>query len=155
MNPTSNENLPLARQEWMRLLALAPEEELCRFMRPFAARVPHSFLRKPESGLLMTEGKTGNIRFNLGEMLITRCAIILSGEQERRGFAWISGNRPEHASLAALCDALMQLPEYHKPFSEQLFCVLYSKEAEKRAAKERETAPTRVEFFTMVRGEDE
>ena len=154
MNQTYSDNVPLSRQEWMRLLALAPEEEVCRFMRPFAARVPHSYLRKPESGLLMAEGKTGSTRFNLGEILVTRCAVILSEEQGCQGFAWITGNRPEHASLAALCDALMQLPEYHKPFSEQFFPLLHRKEAQRRVAMEQETAPTRVEFFTMVRGED-
>ena len=154
MTRTDIEDLPLSRSEWMRLLALAPEDEICRFMRPLAASVPHSFLRKPESGLLMTEGRTGTTRFNLGEMLVTRCAVVLNEGPGYQGFAWISGNRSEHAALAALGDALMQLPEYYERLSEQLFATLRRKEIERRAAAAREVAPTRVDFFTMVRGED-
>ena len=154
MNTSHTQAATLSRQGWMRLLALAPEQDLCCFMRPFAERLDYSFLRKPESGLLMVEGKTGSTRFNLGEMLITRCAVALNSQQTLHGYAWISGNRPEHALSAALCDAMMQLPEYYKPFSEQLFPLLLFKEAQQRAMAEQEAAPTRVEFFTMVRGED-
>ena len=138
----------------MRLLALAPEQLLDVFIRPVAQRTAYSFLRKPEAGLVMVEGQTGTTRFNLGEMLVTRCTVRLQGEQECLGYAWVQGNKPEHAILAALGDAFMQLPEYNKPFTEQLFSVLQQKEQERKLTQEHEVAPTRVEFFTMVRGED-
>ncbi len=144
----------LCRQDWMRLLALAKQEDVSRFMRPFADTLQYSFLRKPESGLVMVEGKTGSTRFNLGEMLITRCAVALLEAQGCHGYAWVAGNSPEHAALAALCDAMMQLAEYNKIFSEQFFPFLICKEKERNAARVKEVAPTRVEFFTLVRGED-
>ena len=144
---------PLSRAQWMRLLALAPEQLLDAFIRPVAQRTAYSFLRKPEAGLVMVEGQTGATRFNLGEMLVTRCTVRLQGEQECLGYAWVQGNKPEHATLAALGDAFMQLAEYNKPFTEQLFFVLQQKEQERKLAQEQEVAPTRVEFFTMVRGE--
>ena len=100
------------------LLALAPEGTLRDLLQPLAQAVSYNVLRRPEAGLLMVEGKTGGTRFNLGEMLVTRCAVSLShppaqaGEPGRpvQGYAWICGNRPRHAELAALGDALMQPP---------------------------------------------
>ena len=64
----------LTRPQWMRLLALAPEGTLRDLLQPLAQAVSYTFLRRPEAGLLMVEGKTGGTRFNLGEMLVTRVA---------------------------------------------------------------------------------
>jgi alpha-D-ribose 1-methylphosphonate 5-triphosphate synthase subunit PhnG len=164
----------LTRPQWMRLLALASEDALQELLRPLVQAVSYTFLRRPEAGLLMVEGKTGGARFNLGEMLITRCAVTLSSAPEQQdgaepsanaghaalpdspvqGYAWICGNRPRHAELAALCDALMQLPDYATRLSMELFDHLRALEAREAAEEERKTAPTRVDFFTLARGED-
>ncbi len=164
----------LTRPQWMRLLALAPEDTLQESLRPLAEAVNYTFLRRPEAGLLMVEGKTGGARFNLGEMLVTRCAVTLSPASEQQngseqsasaghsalpdspvqGYAWICGNRPRHAELAALCDALMQLPDYATRLSMELFDHLRAHEAHEAAEEECTTAPTRVDFFTLARGED-
>ncbi|MDY0259453.1 MAG: phosphonate C-P lyase system protein PhnG [Desulfovibrio sp.] len=170
----SKNAVALTRPQWMRLLALAPEDTLQELLHPLAQAVSYTFLRRPEAGLLMVEGKTGGARFNLGEMLITRCAVTLSpapGQQDGaapsasagryalpdspvQGYAWICGNRPRHAELAALCDALMQLPGYATRLSLELFDHLRAREAHEAAEEERATAPTRVDFFTLARGED-
>ena len=152
----------LTRPQWMRLLALAPESTLQELLQPLAQAISYTFLRRPEAGLLMVEGKTGGRRFNLGEMLITRCAVTLSSQSAEadqsddpvQGHAWICGNSPRHAELAALGDALMQLPGYTTRLGMELFEHLRAHEAREAAEEERKTAPTRVDFFTLARGED-
>lgn len=156
----------LTRPQWMRLLALAPEGALQDLLQPLAQAVSYTFLRRPEAGLLMVEGKTSGTRFNLGEILVTRCAISLShppahppaqaGEPGRpvQGYAWICGNRPRHAELAALGDALMQLPGYATLLRADLFDHLRDLEKQEAAEEERQIAPTRVNFFTLARGEN-
>jgi alpha-D-ribose 1-methylphosphonate 5-triphosphate synthase subunit PhnG len=95
-------------------------------------------------------GATG-APFNLGEMTVTRCALTLdTGEV---GHAYIQGRRKEDAETAALIDALMQTA-----ISQTLrTSVLEPLEAEMntaKAARAAKAAATKVDFFTMVRGED-
>lgn len=152
----------LTRPQWMRLLALAPEGTLQELLQPLAQAVSYSFLRRPEAGLLMVEGKTGGQRFNLGEMLITRCAVTLSSQSVEagqsgepvQGYAWICGNSPRHAELAALGDALMQMPHYAARLTVEIFNHLRVLEEQDAVEEVRRAAPTRVDFFTLVRGED-
>ena len=59
----------------------------------------------------------------------------------------------EKARLAAVFDALLQLPE-HAPAVERLLADIAARIAAEDARKARETAATRVDFFTMVRGDD-
>ena len=148
------------RQRRMAALALADEKAL----EAEAARIfdsfSYTFLRRPEAGLVMLEGRAGNAgqRFNLGEMLITRCVVRLEAQDNKaitEGYAFIQGNRPRHAELAAVFDALMQLEDWAESLDRLLIEPLLAgreKQLQKRAD---ETARTKVDFFTLVRGEDE
>jgi alpha-D-ribose 1-methylphosphonate 5-triphosphate synthase subunit PhnG len=114
-----------------------------------------SWLRKPECGLVMVRGRIGGggSAFNLGEVTVTRCAVALdSGEA---GFSWIMGRDGEKARLAALFDALWQDPERRSEIESRIVApALAARESADRTSAE-QTAATRVDFFTMVRGEDE
>ncbi len=107
----------------------------------------------------MLEGQAGEggLRFNLGEMLVTRCVVSLSHEEHgiRQGYAYIQGNRPEHATAAAVCDALMQLPDYAALLTRLLLIPLHQEKLRQKDVQSQKTAETKVDFFTMVRGEDE
>ena len=96
-------------------------------------------------------GNTGDA-FNMGEALATRCVVSL--KDGCLGYAWILGEDARRAELAALYDALWQRDGYAEPLDRELLPAL---EAE-RARRVREDAaavePTRVDFFTLVRGED-
>ena len=149
----------------MAALALADEA----FLETAASGLPadlarYTFLRRPEAGLLMVEGRTGNSgeRFNIGEMLVTRCVILLAPPdgEVAEGYAFIRGNRPRHAELAALFDALLQREErgIENRLPESLERTLIAPLCEQRRQtleqRARESAPTRVNFFTLVRGEN-
>ncbi len=162
MQDTVNKEMP--RQRWMRAFALSDTKTLEEALRNISPLPHYSYLRKPESGMIMLEGKAGSTgqRFNLGEMLVTRCAIALSieGETEKspakyEGHAYVMGNNPRHAAMAAVLDALMQDPKFTDHLEESLVSVIVEKHNKKQEAKAATTAASKVDFLTMVRGEDE
>jgi alpha-D-ribose 1-methylphosphonate 5-triphosphate synthase subunit PhnG len=142
------------RREWMSLMARAPAglvTETCRFLED----TPPAFgwLRAPETGGVMVQGRAGGTgaAFNLGEMTVTRCALRLeSGEV---GHSLVQGRDKRKARLAALCDALMQTDRAGE-IREKVLGPVAAAMAAAKAEKQGKAAATKVDFFTMVRGED-
>lgn len=141
------------RRAWMSLLAKAPADRLNALWQAYGAAPKFHWLRAPEIGASMVRGRLGGTGapFNLGEMTLTRCALQLeSGEV---GHGYVQGRDKQKAEIAALVDALMQGPEAAaaeaailKPLGDEL--------AEAKTARAEKAAATKVDFFTMVRGED-
>lgn len=69
------------------------------------------------------------------------------------GIAYVLGRDKRRAELVALADALLQTPERHERLRAALIEPFRARLAQARAARSGEIATTRVEFFTMVRGE--
>lgn len=151
MKDTFDENAP--RKAWMSLLAKAPEGRVATLMDNAMHRPAFSWLRKPEIGSTMVRGRAGGTgaAFNLGEMTVTRCALALtSGEV---GHAYIQGRRKADAEAAALVDALMQT-DAAAHLRVAVLDPLESELAARKATRAAKAAATKVDFFTMVRGED-
>lgn len=112
----------------------------------------YGFLRSPEVGLTMVRGRaegTGQ-PFNLGEMTLTRCVVQLD---ELTGFGYVAGRSKRHAELAAVCDGLLQHPGWHDRVQAQVIIPLQAAAQAKRERQAAEVESTRVNFFTMLRGE--
>jgi alpha-D-ribose 1-methylphosphonate 5-triphosphate synthase subunit PhnG len=142
----------LDRRRWMSVLALASTEELAAY---WPATVPRfRRLRGPEIGLAMVRARAGGtgVRFNLGEITVTRCAVQLADGTV--GHAWVGGRRPEHAERAAVLDGLLQQPARRVELEAAIIEPLERAQAARRRAVVARSASSRVEFFTMVRGED-
>jgi alpha-D-ribose 1-methylphosphonate 5-triphosphate synthase subunit PhnG len=110
-------------------------------------------LRAPEIGTVMVRGRAGALGapFNLGEMTVTRCALRVADGTV--GMAHVQGRDPDHARRAAIADALLQGPraaELHAAVLDPLARA----EADRRKRRADRAQTTRVEFFTLVRGED-
>jgi alpha-D-ribose 1-methylphosphonate 5-triphosphate synthase subunit PhnG len=107
-------------------------------------------LRRPETGLVMTRGRMGGdgAPFNLGEATVTRAAVRLATGET--GFAYRLGRDAATARLSAILDALVQRGEAVEAALEPVARRL----ADEAETARRRTAATRVNFFTMVRGED-
>ena len=143
----------LARAQWMSLLAQAEPAELARAMEPFAsAAAATTWLRPPQTGLYMLRGRIGGSgpQFNLGEVSVTRCSVQIG---ERIGHAWVRGGNSHHAELAACVDALMQDAEQRPQLHVQVLQPLRESLDRRRATASRKAAASKVEFFTVVRGE--
>ena len=121
-----------------------------RFLRP---KPPNASLREPENGLVMLRGRIGGdgAPFNLGEATVSRAAVRLaSGEV---GFGYALGRDREKARLIALCDALVQSSNFAAAVENDVVAPLRANLAAQRQQRAAETAATRVDFYTMVRGE--
>jgi len=110
-------------------------------------------LREPENGLVMVRGRVGGdgAPFNLGEATVSRAAVRLSSGEV--GFGYTLGRDREKARLIALCDAMVQSAELAGAIETQVVAPLRAAMIEKRNRKSAEAAATRVDFYTLVRGE--
>lgn len=142
------------RRGWMGLLARAAPARLAALLPDGEAQLAGAtWLRPPEIGAVMVRGRMGGtgVPFNLGEMTVTRCALRLPSGAV--GMAHVQGRDRDHARRAALIDALMQGPEA-AAVRAAVLDPLAAREAARRDARAQKAAATRVEFFTLVRGED-
>lgn len=114
---------------------------------------PYDLLRAPEIGMAMVKGKTageGQV-FNVGEVTVTRSAVKLpSGEV---GFGYLVGRDKKASELIALADAYLQSESsesWQKKLIEPLALLLTTE----KEALMKKVQTTKVDFFTLVRGED-
>ncbi len=136
------------------LLAKASADELQAAWDKLPDKPDVKAVRGPETGLVMVRGRIGGggAPFNLGEATVTRATVLLPSGVA--GHAHALGTDKTKARLAAIFDALWQ-EEATRSFVES--ALLGPVEARVAAEDNRtaeETAATRVDFFTMVRGED-
>jgi alpha-D-ribose 1-methylphosphonate 5-triphosphate synthase subunit PhnG len=110
-------------------------------------------LRQPENGLVMVRGRIGGdgAAFNLGEATVSRAAVRLSSGEI--GFGYVLGRDKAKARMIALCDALIQTRDRSGMIEAQIVTPLREAMVAARAQRAAEAAATRVDFYTMVRGE--
>jgi len=140
---------PPDRREALGLLARAPASRLAELLPD---PPPHDVLRMPEIGTVMVRGRAGGTgsAFNLGEITVTRASVRLGSGHVGHGY--VQGRDKGHALRAALVDAMGQADPAGIA---GILTTLRGEEDASRAAVAAEAAATRVEFFTLVRGEDE
>ena len=139
----------------MAVLAQAPASDIARGLERAGDGVEFTELRPAETGLVMVRGRIGGngAPFNAGEATVTRAAVQLATGE--KGFAYVLGRDARKARLAALCDALWQSPAHRDDVETHVLAPLRAAQHEARAQARAQTAATRVDFFTLVRGEDE
>jgi alpha-D-ribose 1-methylphosphonate 5-triphosphate synthase subunit PhnG len=143
-----------SRRAAMAVLADAEVDEIARGLRAVTDLPDYVDLRAPETGLVMLRGRIGGegAPFNFGEATVTRATVrIASGEV---GFAYVLGRDPRKARLSAVCDALWQNEHYRAAVERDVLAPIRARAEAERAQRRAETAATRVDFFTLVRGED-
>ena len=141
------------RKRWMSAFARTDADHLQKLFDDVGAEMHFDILRPAESGSVMVRGRAGGTGqlFNVGEMTVTRCTVR-SGESVV-GHGYIAGRDRKHAEVAACLDALFQGLEPTQ--AETIVQSLEQEIVTKASARQQASAPTRVEFFTMVRGENE
>lgn len=141
------------RRAWMGLLARAPAGRAAALLDACGARPAFDWLRRPEVGTVMVRGRAGatGAPFNLGEMTVTRCALRLGDGTV--GHGWVQGRDRGAAEAAALLDARLRTAE-GPALRAAVLDPLAAEEAERRAERAGRAAATRVDFLTLVRGED-
>jgi alpha-D-ribose 1-methylphosphonate 5-triphosphate synthase subunit PhnG len=140
------------RQAAMTVLAHSDAAEIARHLDAIALP-PNENLREPENGLVMVRGRIGGdgAPFNLGEATVSRAAVRLATGEV--GFGYALGRDRTKARMIALCDALIQTSDHTDTVESQVLAPLRAAMISKRNRKAAETAATRVDFYTLVRGE--
>ncbi len=142
------------RREALAVLARADSKEIAHGLRQLDDNLAYSEPRPPEIGLVMLRGRIGSrgAPFNAGEATVTRAAVQLSSGET--GFGYVLGRDREKARLIALCDALWQVDDKREAVETRVLAPLRQQQQEKTDLERARTAATRVDFFTLVRGED-
>jgi alpha-D-ribose 1-methylphosphonate 5-triphosphate synthase subunit PhnG len=140
------------RKAAMAVLAHSDAAEIARCLEPLAVPT-YEDLREPENGLVMLRGRIGGdgAPFNLGEATVSRAAVRLATGEV--GFGYVLGRDRRKAQMIALCDALVQSNEFSEAVEANVLTPLRAAMVSERDRRAAETAATRVDFYTMVRGE--
>ena len=142
------------RQKWMALLARAPQPMLDLALTAHTDVAPQ-WLRRPETGLMMVQGRAGGTgeRFNLGEVTVTRCALRLAqaADEAPVGVAYVLGRSHRQAHMAAVADALLQDPAQHHELALTLLEPVRRHLLFKQAQRHERAQTTKVDFLTVAR----
>jgi alpha-D-ribose 1-methylphosphonate 5-triphosphate synthase subunit PhnG len=147
----------LERKKWMSLLAKAPSELLTTtfldVMERYGLTPDYTWLRKPEIGGVMVQARAGatGSPFNFGEMTVTRCSLKLDNGDV--GHAYVQGRDKDKAEKAAIIDAYLR-GEKAQIFVSDILAPIENALLSVRKTREQKAAKTKVDFFTLVRGED-
>lgn len=138
----------------MRICAEATAEELRRALGACGDVLEAEDVRPPEAGLIMLRGRIGGdgAAFNIGEATVTRAVVRLPGGT--LGYSYLLGRSAERARLAAIVDALAQDEGWRERLDETLVAPVTVRREAALAEQREQAAATRVNFFTLVRGED-
>lgn len=142
------------RQHWMSILAKANADQLISISDNLVSLEEFETIRAAEVGLTQVRGRMGGTgsKFNLGDMTITRC--VLRSKQGHYGHSYVAGRNKDHATRAAQLDALLQQENQQDELIDTVIKPLEQALAEQAQQKAQEVAQTKVNFFTLVRGED-
>ncbi len=141
-----------ARKRALDVLAAAPAKALAERWAAFGDQPAHQRIRGPEIGLVMVRGRAGGggAPFNLGEATVSRASVrIVTGEV---GHGYCLGRDLDKAEAIAVIDALRQRDATR--IDAEIIAPLEVLGAEHDDVRAAETAATRVDFFTMVRGDN-
>lgn len=141
-----------ARQHWLSVLAHAPRAMLAERAAALMA-LPFDTLRAPEIGLVMLQARVaqGGDRFHLGEATVTRCVLRHRDASGRVtvGVGYVLGRDTERVDWMARIDALLQQPHWRQRLMADVVAPLAATLAYERADRQRETATSRVQFYTL------
>ncbi|OAT50980.1 PhnG family protein [Kluyvera georgiana ATCC 51603] len=142
------------RQRWMSVLSHSDPANIAEKMVALNIIADYKTIRAPETGLVQLQGRMGGTgeRFFAGDATLTRAAVRLSNGTV--GYSWVLGRDKAHAERCALIDALMQQPIHFQTLLETLITPLEADRTARIAARQAEINASRVDFFTLVRGDN-
>ena len=142
------------RQRWMRVLAHSQPAALAARMNALGLTPDYDTIRAPEIGLVQIQARMGGTgeRFFAGDATLTRAAIRL--HSGTLGYGYVLGRDKAHAERCAVIDALLQEQPHFQTLMETLISPLEADRAARIAARQAEVNTSRVDFFTLVRGDN-
>jgi alpha-D-ribose 1-methylphosphonate 5-triphosphate synthase subunit PhnG len=151
MSSSADASSPARRQRWLSVLAKAPAARLAELWDRLGPVPAHTFLRRPETGLVMVKGRISGsgAPFCAGEMTATRAAVRLATGEV--GIGYVGGRSARQAEIAAVVDALGQRPEWRDRLETAIVAPLEAEAQARHRAIAARAAATKVDFFTVAR----
>jgi alpha-D-ribose 1-methylphosphonate 5-triphosphate synthase subunit PhnG len=142
------------RKDRMAVLARGNTARLQELWLTLGLDPSYRMLRGPEFGLVMLRGRIGGNEqaFNLGEASVTRASVKL--QDGAVGHAMALGRDATKARLSAVIDALCSDDDVAARIDAAVIEPIRAELDQADETVRRQTAATRVDFFTMARGED-
>jgi len=152
--PEPTDDRTKARRHRLSVLAQSNASLLTQRWNDLGIDPECELVRGPEIGLLALRGRMGGggAPFNLGEATATRATVRLA--DGTTGHAMVLGRDQAKVKLAAVIDALTRDEAMAARLDEAIIAPLEAAIAARDADRAAETAATKVDFFTMVRGDD-
>lgn len=141
------------RQVWMGVLARSASDDVAALLGSLGTVPAYELIKRPETGTIMVEARAGGAgrRFNTGEATMTRCVIRLANGT--MGFSYALGRDRKKAENAAVLDAVLQSEGEKNKALQQGIDRLAQHQQAARDLQSRKAAATKVNFFTLVRGD--
>lgn len=146
-------DIKMQRQKNLSVLAKAPFSNMLEYWKGISVDATFNFLKKPEVGMAMVRAQAGGggENFNMGEMTITRCVVRLDSAEI--GYGIVVGRSKQKSELVALIDACWQKKSLKEIIEDKIIKPLYHIQVCKEKNISDNTESSKVNFFTMVRGE--
>lgn len=143
-----------ARKRWLSVLAHSQPAQLLACWQPLDLHPHYERLRTPETGLTRLHARMGGTgrRFILGDTTVTRAVVRL--DDGICGYSYLITRNKAHAELCALLDALLQQSSSAELIQQKIIAPLAAARQEQLTLRAREIASSRVDFFTLVRGDN-
>ncbi|MEO0636800.1 MAG: phosphonate C-P lyase system protein PhnG [Pseudomonadota bacterium] len=141
------------RARVMSALALSQAGELKALWSQLDVDPECELIRGPETGLIALRGRMGGggSAFNFSEATVTRATVRLGDGTV--GHSIMLGRDEQKTKLAAVIDAMASSEKWGAQIMQRIIEPLEASQADRDAKLARETAATKVDFFTMVRGD--
>ena len=144
------------RQRAARALASAATDRLAELWREWPEHPEAEYLRGPEIGHVMVQGRIGGTgdRFHLGEATTVRATVLVRGgglADESVGTSYQLGTDLERVGLAAVFDALLADPRQRELVLERVVTPLEREQDERDTVRQAEARTTVVDFLTVSR----
>jgi len=142
------------RQRWLSVLAHSSAALLETHWQALNLQPAYTLIRPAEIGLTRLQARMGATgkRFVMGDATVTRAVVQLG--DGTLGYSYLLGRDKAHAERCALLDALLQQPETRPLLEEKIITPLAAWRDEQRQLRAREIASSKVDFFTLVRGDN-
>ncbi|WP_417516103.1 phosphonate C-P lyase system protein PhnG [Minwuia sp.] len=142
------------RKQRMAVLARADGGQLRKLWAGLGLDPAFEMLRGPETGLATVRGRISGdgAPFNFGDVTVTRATVRL--DNGTVGHAYRLGRDRGAASLSAVVDAMAQDDALAPCIDTELVRPLEDSLEMRDERRRAETEATRVDFFTLVRGDD-
>lgn len=143
-----------ARRDMLAVAVRAKRAELELSLQQTWPDLAVTDLRPAQSGLVMLRGRIGGdgAPFNLGEASMSRAAVAL--ETGEIGYGHVLGRDTALARMIAVVDALWQRDFDRTRIEQSVLAPIRARLRREMDTEQGKTAATRVDFFTLVRGED-